>query len=470
MNIKSGWAIAGSGAATALMLLLPLPRLQAGVVEFDSGLNCIAVAGFPEEDPATLDDVLAADRTGGWGRVAYAADADVYTVKASLRIGANTDFGTFFQVGRTNHPRETLILHGDLTVAPPRNMGRRVEHYSDYAGERRDGRLRVSNRLALGVEGNPAICPAVKIACARKNEFAVRLLADPLPPDPKARWYAPLGELFMFNATLTAADTNHPYAAAIVLSHAGLNFKLRNSTIACWSGNLFGTSFVATRGLTETDKTMRGMIFENGGSAAGPYQAEGCIFRRLEVALQNQGATRCVFENNRVNFQMLPSQAGIILTDCVIGPPAQPLRLPRSTRDENWLRHYSVYKDSSDLELVKNPGIIERISLPVQVCDGRGRPVVGAAVQVNCQGDVDDLFVPRALAVTGPDGLTPDDPLGRAILITRRELRPADDPFKPEMITHVYNLTVMAPGHAVYRMTFDSAAEIPRPLIVALPD
>ncbi len=470
MNSRLHLALAGCGAA-AVFLFQPMPRIQAGSVAFDPGLNCIHIAGFPEEAPATLDDILTADRANGWGRAAYDAAADLYTVKASLQIGTNADWGTFFQIGRTNHPRETLMLHGHLTVAPPRNMGRIVHHYQDYAGGRYDGRLRVSNRLTLGIEGNPAVRPTVKVACAAPGGFSIRLLADAPPKTEKGHWYyVPMGELFMFHAALTAADTNCPFAAALLLSHTGLNFKMRNSRIAWWRGNLFGVSFVATRGLNDDDRTVTGMTFENGGSAAAPFDAVDCIFSNLEVATQNRGATRCVFEGNRVNFQMLPSQAGIILTDCVIGPPEQPLRLPRSTRDEKWLRHYSVYKQSSDLNLVKNPGIIERISLPVQVSDGRGRPVVGAAVLVDCQGDVDDLFVQRSLAVTGPDGMTPDDALGRALLITRREYRPTDDPAKPETIAHVYNLTVMAPGHAVYRMTFDSAAEIPRPLIVALPD
>ncbi len=470
MNVKSGWVIAGGGAAAALMLWLPFPRLLAGSVTFDPGLNCIHVAGFPEETPATLDDILAADRAAGWGRAAYTAADDVYTVTASLRIGTNTDWGTFFQVGRTNHPRETLILHGDLTVAPPRNMGRIVHHYQDYAGGRYDGRLRVSNRLTLGIEGNPAVRPTVKVACAAPGGFSVRLLAAAPPKTEKGHWYyAPMGELFMFNATLTAADTNCPFAAALLLSHTGLNFKMRGSRIAWWRGNLFGVSFVATRGLNDADRTVTGMTFENGGSAAAPFDAVDCVFSNLDVAAQNRGATRCVFEGNRVNFQMLPSQAGIILTDCVIGPPEQPLRLPRSTRDEKWLRHYSVYKDSSDLALVKNPGIIERTSLVVKVVDRQGRPVAGAAVLADCPGDLDNLFVARPLAVTGADGLTPDDPLGCAIVITKREFRPTDDPAKPEIITRVYNITVAAAGHDVFRMTIDSSDEMPRPLCVRLP-
>ena len=449
--------------------LLPLPA-PAGMALFDAEQNRITISGYAEETPATLDDLLAADKAGGWDRVSHAAETDTYTVKASLWIGTNTDWGTFFQIGRTNHPRETLVLHGDLTVSPPRNMGRRVEHWRDYAGERYDGYYRVSNRLTLGAAGRPDIRPTVKMACARRNEFALRVLVDPMPADSKERWYVPMGELFMFNAVLTAAtpDTNHTYAAAITLSHAGINYCLQNSTIAWWDGNLFGmTYYVATRGMTADDRTMRGMIFENGSRADGNFEATDCVFRNLAVARLNGGATRCVFENNRVNFLMTAGHIGIMLTDCIIGPSAQPMLLPRSTRDEQWLRKNSVYKPISDLNLVKNPGVVERVSLPVKVVDQHGRPMAGAVVMLDCPADTEGWAVVRPLAITVADGLTPADG-ARALVITKRELRPTDDPEAPESITYVYRLTVIADGFKKHQAIFDSAGEIPRPMEVTL--
>ena len=82
--------------------------------------------------------------------------------------------------------------------------------------------------------------------------------------------------------------------------------------------------------------------------------------------------------------------------------------MPRSTRPESWLRNYSVYRDVPDLELVLNPGVIERISLPVAVTDAEERPIPIAAVTIDCPTDPYGTAVERGLAVTGEDGLTID--------------------------------------------------------------
>ncbi len=449
-------------------------RLPAGGIRYDAASNCLVVAGFPEEQPATLADLLDADRRHGWGCTDYEPAGDTVTLRASLAIGSTNDTGTFFQIGTPAHPRETLVLHGNLTVLPPRPSGRPIKAYTDWAGNRPDGRYRISNRLTLGVFGEPAIRPTLKMACSVKNEFAVTVgftrLAESVPYG--ERWYPPIGELYMAHATLTAAtpDAEHTYRASISLSHMGVNYRLRESTISWWDQDLFQAVFIAVRPLGDEAMTLRGMVFEHGGNAGGPFHAVDCMFRdlaRARLTTMNMATIRCRFEQVPEAIYMPPSHLGAILTDCTFGPGAdRPARIPRSERGITWLRTNGIYKDVP--ALAANPGLIERVSLVARVQDERGRPVPRAAVQVSCRNDPYRVAVVRPLAVTGADGLTPSDAEGRALVITARELRPTDDPTAPESIRYVYDLTVHAPGFEPFRTVLDNAGAFPAPLDVTL--
>ena len=444
------WSLAVACTASAV----------AGDIRYDSQTNRITVAGYPEERPATLDDVLTADRARGWGKVAHEPLTDTFTMRATLWIGTNRDLGTFFQIGRPGHPAETLVLHGDLVVCPPRKNE-----------QRHDGRYRISNRLTMGHPERPDIRPMVKMACSRKGEFGVRVLMVPMPKEANKRKDLPLGELFMFHSTLTATrqDADHTYSAEIWLSHAAVNYRLQDSTISWWDGGLFRTAYIYTRRRPKREEQIvRGVTFQNGGSAHGPFDCEDCTFRNLAVARVDAGATRCVFEGNQVNCQLTPYQVGALFIDCTIGSAQQPWHVPRSTRPEKWLRNYSVYRRASDLRLVLNPGVVERVSLPVRVEDNQGRPITGAVVTVDCPSDHEGLAVQRGLAVTGRDGLTPSDAAGRALVITTRELRPTDDPERPQVIERSYRLRVKAPGYAPREVPLRPGVVLPRPLAVAL--
>lgn len=457
--------------AVLVVLVLAFGRISAGEIKYDSANNSVIVSGYPEEQPATLDDVLTADRKGGWGKISYDQGTDTFTLRASLYIGTNADWGTFFQIGRAKHSKETLVLQGDLLVTPPKNTSRPVKIHSDYAGGRRDGGFRVSNRLTLGDIKNADIKPTVKMACSRKNEFAVKVLMEPMPSNTEERFYVPIGELFMYNSVLTAAtpDAGHTYTAAITLSHTGVNYCLRNSTMSWWDGILFQTAYFYVQDLPKAGRDVLGMTFENGGNASGPFNCVDCVFRNLTVGCADRSAVRCVFEGNQSNYELASSHSGVVFTDCVFGPTKKPLKIPHSTRDEQWLRNYSVNKRSSDLKLVLNPGVVERSSLPVEVLGDNGRPVKGAAVIVECADDKEGLAIARNLAVTDDKGLTPSDAEGRAIVINWRDLRPTTDPAKPDTIHYSYILRVSAPGYKEWQAQIQTGAvPLPRPYRVVL--
>ncbi len=451
-------AIPGRRAGGLLLgLALGAGPLFAGTIRYEPDANRICVSDFPEERPATLDDVLVADRAHGWKRIAYDAASDTYTLDTALWIGATNDWGTCFQIGRPDHPRETLVLRGDLVVTAPRP-----------SPQRRDGRLEVSNRLMLGDPARPEIRPAVKMDCATKNQFSVRVLPGSEGWPGRLKPVMPLGELFMFHATLTAAtpDATHAYATSIVLSHAGVNFQMADSTVSWWSGDLFRL-FFEHYDLWAEPRVLRGMTFEH-GDAVRWISFEDCRFRHLDTALTHGGAARCVFEENRRNIALHNNHVGALLLDCTIGPPARPPSLPRTRRGLDGLRTYSVTRHARDLNVVTNPGILECVSLPVRVSDAAGRPVPGAIVWLRCPAEPDGAAVPRDLAVTDRDGLTPGPGSDQALVIVTRERRPTDDPARPEERTYRYILRVEAPGHDPLDVELDGAADVPRPLPVVL--
>ncbi len=445
--------------AAALQMLAALllhTVAHAGTIAYDAAENRVWVSGFTEENPATLCDVLAADEDAGWGIVEHDRAEETFTLRAALWIGTDEDFGTFFQIGRPGFPRETLVLHGDLHVNPPR-----------VSGQRYDLRYLVSNRLTLGDPARPDIQATVIMACAEPGQYSVRVSPGPMPED---GMFLPIGDWFMFHSRLRAADPEYSYRASIALSHAGINYHIVASAFSNWSGTLFPSVVTRVGSWMPADvRALRGMRFENGGTVtSGSYLFGDSLFRNLASGTAIGDAIRCRFERNRDHFRLAASHTGVVFTDCEFDAPEAPPSIPRSTRNEAWLRNYSVYRASEDFSLITNPGVIERVSLPVRVLDGRGRPVRRAFVFVEAPHDTTGLAVQRRFAATGPDGLTPDDAETRALVITRRERRPTNNPREPEVVTHTYRLRVEADGYEPYTLEFDSAVELPRPLEVTL--
>ncbi len=438
-------------AAGCLLLGLALGAapLAAGTLRYEPDANRIVVSGFAEEQPATLDDLLAADRAQGWRRVSRDPASDTVTVEAALWIGATNDWGTFFQIGRSNHPRETLVLRGDLVVTAPRS-----------SRQRQDGRFEISNRLTLGDPDRPDIRPAVKIACSRWKEFAVRVLAAAAPATNR-----PMGEWFMFHGTLTAAtpDAQHAYAGGIAMSHLGVNYRIADATFSWWAGDLFVITVAPCPGAPpEPERVLRGVTFEHGGIVRW-LNFEDCVFRDLETALTQGGAVRCVFEANRNNWALHANHQGALLLDCTLGSAANPPRLPRTAN--TGLRGQGAYRHARDPRVAANPGVLDLVSLPVRVLDAQGRPVPDARVWLSCPADPDGPAVVRRLAVTGRDGQTPGAGSERALLRVRREWRPTDNPAAPEERTYAYRLRVEAPGlEEAVETSFSGAAELPGPL------
>jgi len=443
----------------ACLLCLLSARLLLADVAYDAAENCIWVKGFPEEAPATLDTVLNADSKGKWGKVTYDKARDTYTIAASLWIGSDDDLGTFVQIGRKDHPRETLVLKGDLWIRPPRESIKRS-----------DGRASIVNRLTLGHPNDASIRPSLKIACSKPREFGICLGIR--TTDNKV-WKRG-GDLHAYSSLLTAAIQNKEHILRGSGEHKGYStgwygsdIRLVNSTLSWIDGGM-------TYGADAGNAVFDGTTFEHGGRALanGRQYARNCTFRDLDIAVAEGGSldatlVKCTFENNALNWSLgSAASQGVTLIDCEQGPPkpqpskgvgphrAVSLRENQVTADEAVRRRIPLYPCYNELR-----------SLVVKVTDTDGRPVPRAVVHVACD-DATALRTP--LSITDDNGLTSQDMEKDAILLTILRLQATDKPDEPKAFRFRYTVTVSAAGHKPKTLPLADPARVSRPMGVTL--
>ena len=84
-----------------LVLLFTLPAHAAPEIRFLQPERAVWVRGFRHERPASMDDILAADRKQGWGVTEHDPASDTFSLRASLWIGGTSSWEpTHFQIGR----------------------------------------------------------------------------------------------------------------------------------------------------------------------------------------------------------------------------------------------------------------------------------------------------------------------------------------------------------------------------------
>lgn len=420
----------------AMLLLASAWAALAGIT-YDPATNVIQVMDYPEDAPATLDAILAADQQNGWGRVSYDKAADTYTVKASVWIGIDQGLGTFMQIGRSGHPRETLIIHGNVWVKPPR-----------LSLKRPDGRFSVVNRLTLGDPTNAAIRATLKIACATRGQYAVQVGEG---------WGRTRGDLHMYNSVITAAipDRDHRLGAQ---NWYGSDLRVIQSTLSWINGTFM-------YGVQNGNGVVEGSTFEHGGIVLqnGGQYARNCVFRDLEIAVAEGGCLNatlvgCTLVANQQNWTLGSVQSeGITLIDCQVGLPKQP---------------YRINKNNMTTEQARRPGVTvypvyrERRSLVIKVVGTRGKGLSDAFVHVTCPEAPAE--VTHGLTLTDAKGLTPDKLENKAILITSKKLQATEDPARPQAFSLLYTITVQAKGYQAQTLRISQGQDLPRPLVVAL--
>jgi len=429
-----------AGLLASLIISVSLGTAEGGEVLYCEAENAIWLKDFAEEAPADLTIVLDADRQNGWGKVRYDRATDTTVINASLWIGDDVTLGTFFQIGRKDHPSETVIVKGDVWVRPPKE-----------STTRSDDRLSIVNRLRLGDPEDETIRATLRIACEQRQQYGVRIgFRD------KETWIS-RGELHVFNSTITAAiaDRDHMLKP---WGWYGSDVQLVGATISWIDGTM-------TYGVQAHNGTIRRTTFEHGGAALrnGQQVARNCVFRNLETAVAEGGCLSatligCTFENNRRNWTLGGSSGvGVTMIDCDIKPQNEPIQLikNRLSPEEAVRRRMPIY-----------PTYTEWRMLEVKVVDPEGAMIPDAIVTVDCTEDPD--AVQNGLTLTDATGLTPADSTGGAVLITRKRLQATDDPEKPTEFDFTYNVSVHKRDYETKRILLKSNEQIPRPLVVEL--
>lgn len=423
----------GAGAA----FLLTLALLHAGV-DYDAQAGRLWVTGFLEETPATAETLLAADRSAGWGVVLHDARTDTVTIDASLWIGCDTDAGTFLQLGRVDHPTETLVVRGNVWVRNPRPSERRTA----------DKRFAIVNRLTLGDPADPSIRPTLKIACVKAQEFGLFVGGVS-----SGNHFG--GDLMVYNSTITAATPDRDHALrGFAYRHSkdghqggwyGHEIRLVKSRVSWFGGDLrLFTSMIGYCPPGFSTLRLDTVTFEHCGrvvplqpylvadSDVPPCVIRNCTFRDTAGVVMGRPTCLigCRFQDNSVNVVLEPAHLDVVLIDCDMGAQRDPIAVPRTTA-------------KPQLAAGLNPGIDELQTLEVEVRDRGGRPVPGAIVALKCE---DPSAVHRDLAVTGADGRTPSETDNGALVLTARRLAPTEDPLAPEQKRFRYALEVEVAG------------------------
>ena len=462
---KAGADRAGPAAATDPGARLPRE------IAYDVERNCIRVVGFPEEEPATLETILAADRRNGWGKVIYDRATDTYTVDAALWIGDDETGGTFVEIGDREHPEVTVVVKGTVWVRPPRK-----------SEPRSDGLQSVINRLRLGDPEDDRIRATLKIDCETRGRHGVYV--GYRSHDSKTWIHG--GSLHVYHSTITAAtaDADHAWGVGDYRDEASSprwampgwyasDVRLVNATISWFDGCVtYGTETGRRDSRRPVDamkpnepNVVRGTTFEHGGAAVrnGQQYLEDCTFRHMEAAVAEGGAlgaklVGCTFEDNEANWTLGSIQSGgIVLVDCRIGDPQEPIVIQKNkiAPDQAVEKGIPVY-----------PACRQRRSLPVQVVDSAGDPVPDAIVVVTCEDHPDE--VTHGATVTDEHGLTASDAEAGAIVVTWKKHQATDDADAPRTSTFAYTIAVWEKGREPTMVRLAAGRPIPRPLVVAL--
>lgn len=429
-------------------------------ITFDRGANTILVAGFPEEAPAVMQDILAADQRHGWDKVTHerSGSCDTYRIGAALWIGNDKNNGTFLQVGDREHTNVSVIVKGSVWVRPAKHSMRR-----------RDGRYAVLNRLTLGHAKDEHIRATLEFACDEPGQHGLYVgldskHRDKVPNNNRA-------SLHVYNSVITAAfqDKQHvwgvyrDYSDELHPAWHGSDMRLINATLSWYKGCV---TYGAVSGIRPGvgNAFFNGTTFEHGGDAVrnGRHYFRNCVFRHLETALAEGGGLKaelvgCTLEANERNWTVGGHAGrGITMVDCRVGPQKEPICLRKNKPTAAQARRGIPFY----------PSCVMRESLLVKVVNADEKPVPTAMVLVSC--DQGPGRVTRGACVTDREGLTPSDPEKDAIVVTTRTLRATDDPETPKESVFGFRVDVSAVGYEARAVALPAGQPLARPLVVTL--
>ncbi len=416
--------------ATHLLCLgLALTSLSASqaAIYYDDAARCIRVVDFAATSPCTLQRLLALDRLYGWGKVSYDPAQDTYTITGDLWIGANDGTDTYFQIGSPEHPRETLVMQGNLVVCPYWIEG---DNLTDawWKGEPH------VNRLTLGIAGAAPVAAELRFRDEAGAGYTLYLAGWPTA-DRKVR-RGTGGQLYVHHGVITSALPGKRFGAgndsrgmyltgdSVVLDHATLS----------WIGGF------ATYGMESPRARVIGTLFDHVGTAVlnGRHDLAACTFTNCEIAVRDYGCldailTNCVFRDNDCNWTLAYSDRGLVCVDCDIAPP----------------RRGDSYRCWKNPQTGKSqyPGFTSLRHVIVEVVDDAGRPVAGATVKAREEGNHPELGQ-NTTQRTDKLGRTPGQGQAGALLLAEVVKQATDTPDQPRVTEYAYRLEATAGGFA----------------------
>ena len=420
-------------AARSVLAGVVLAVLVSGIAHaactYDTESDTISVVDYLESVPCTLKAILLADKMNGWGKVTHDKASDTYTVVCDLKIGTNDGTDSYLQLGTASTPRETLVMRGNLIVAPYWVSGEGPAKEWTQAP-------RAVNRLTLGDPDDKTIAPTVKFDCSPDRRFTV-YVGVVLTDDNRFKT-GHGGQLHVYNGTFTALTQKKGSEFGTPGRHAGLvmmgdSIILDGATISWVAGSMaYGIS-----GRAQVADT----VFEHGTSVTyggvGPHNWSGCTFRHFSGApIFDSGGLRmtltdCTFENNVRNWNLHYTKHGLTGIDCNIGAPGQPDSHAMWIKPETGEEHH--------------PTFTSKRHIVVEVVDENGKPVPGAAVKVRCE-QVAVQTVENGEQNANADGRTPAKGEESPILLTEALRRASDTPNKPEVKRYSFSIDASSDG------------------------
>lgn len=397
---------------TVSLVCLYASAAQAAV-EYVPEKNLLWVKDYPEETPCTPRLLARIDRTFGWGKVAYDRAADICTVACGLWIGRNDGSDTYFQVGSQAHPKQTLIVKGDVRVYPTWLVGENPE--MAYHLKRTLGRV---NRLTLGVKGQPLV--KAQLLIDNRDRAGHTLIVGGFSGYTTKTFG---GQLCVYSSTIA------PFGDALIGEakrtqpvHCGGKalLELVDATIRGVRGRAFGRNL--TNGLIEKCR------FDNCGVAIqGNYQKvlRACTFTHCGAAVVVGGRNPlvlydCTFADNKRNWSVPYHR--LVAIDCAVD---------------------SYDKGAYSAE--RGTFFISKRHVVVRVIDQAGKSVRSAMVRAAAPDEPPAGEFDSWHGVTGPDGRTPDPGAKGALLLSEVLVRaPKVQGGQPTRITYRYTITARA--------------------------
>ncbi len=392
-----------------------LSSVHAAIV-FDASQNAIVVTDFPKILPCTLRQVAEADQMFGWGKISCDAEADAYTVRCDLLVGDDFGSDTYFQIGSSNHPRESLTMQGNLLVRPWWIEGRHPvpKWYRVPQNER------PVNRLTVGVRADTNITAAIYMD--NRGAVSYALATGYITPDDQPKNISRYGgELQVYHSRLEVLYSAPRYVTDLKFKPADLKLsgpfqKLVQAEIVGWNGvqGLTGTAHYENE-IDQSSFIACGRIIMGGGSF------QNCVFKDCATALYDYGTgaelTNCVFTGNGKNYALHYCKE-VLATDCVFGQTVLADTLDFLSKDK---------------PEAKAPVLINRRHLTVLALDRSGSPVQKVSVQVMPEQPGSGILE-NLIYQTDSEGKT-------TVLVTESIKTASDTPSEPLVKSFTYTLT-----------------------------